>query len=357
MTTTNATNTTNTTQNLEELNLDDLDLDLGEGQDLDATVEPMPWGDWAELGVLGQAGQVAREVLESLGPAEEQRSPYELLAQYRVPVTPSEALECLSTIVEPVRLLALYKHYFPKELAESKAQLLPGPDCVYSAAEIEFFNLVNAHLFPLWDYILEWQIDEDQRDMVIPCAPQAMEIRDREADDFREGWHLLFVLEGQKAIDDLPEESPCLELREELEAYCTVLRAKRSLDYEGPFTWAQLGEIGQREGGPLVHLETAIRMIHESTGNAWLDISQELALEARDVFWTREWVDVLAEEWKEAGVMLRDVCTLIDWLEEDIENQRRVLQIWQQGLLEGDTEIALALEAANVFRERVRVGV
>ncbi len=69
--------------------------------------------------------------------------PVALLRPYRVAVTVREALAYLEGIVAPLRLLALYKHFFPEEFAASKAQAFPAGGALYSDREVEFFQLIN----------------------------------------------------------------------------------------------------------------------------------------------------------------------------------------------------------------------
>lgn len=314
----------------DELDLDQLDL---ENVNLEGR-----FGEYGALQALGEAGEAAIETLESL------LSPWDLLAPYRVPVTPTEALTCLETILEPIRLLALYKHYFPEEFAKSKAEMLPR-EYAYSDAEIEFLRLVDERLFPIWEHVIMWHMDEGERDTVIPCAPQAMEVYNRELEDFESGWHLLFILERFVRLDDLPDGSPCQEWVDDLWEYLTWLPER----YIGPFTFEQLDALGHTLEGPLKHLPMAVRMLHEGTGNAWLDITQEMAAQDRSVHWSRDWVDALAEEWGEAKEIQTQVNELIEWLEEDRTNQRQLFDLYRQGL-----DDLLAARAEETERIRVR---
>jgi hypothetical protein len=306
---------------------DDLDLDeldLGEFAD--------EWhrereAEFYAVGEAGQVGQVADDALEFL------LSPCDLLAPYRVPVKVSEAIAYLESILDPVRILALFQHYFPVAFKNTQAKMVASSSNTYSDAEIEFFRLVDTHLFPLWDYILEWQLEEEIREMAIPVAPQAMEVWDRDMDDFRHGWHVLFILEGVKAVGDLPEDSPYLIWREELEAFSRV-PGEPSPYYEGR---VRLNETDA--SGPLAYLEDAVRMLHQGTGNVWLDVSSEEALESHgSVVWCREDVDALAEEWEEAARIKERAYRLIDWLEQDTAHQRLLIDLWQRGVEEAEED-------------------
>src|SRR5512135_1794788 len=95
------------------------------------------------------------------------------LARQRMPSV-RYACRCLSDALDGVCILSLYKHCFPRQYARSSSPVLIGGDERYTQRELEFFRLVNQHLFPMSDDVLEdWP--DNGRDEYIPIVPMGMD--------------------------------------------------------------------------------------------------------------------------------------------------------------------------------------
>jgi hypothetical protein len=89
-------------------------------------------------------------------------------------VSVGQACRCLSDALDSVRILSLYKQCFPRQYARSSSPLLIAGDERYMEREYEFFRLVNQHLFPLPDEVMDdWP--DNQRDEYIPLTPMGID--------------------------------------------------------------------------------------------------------------------------------------------------------------------------------------
>ncbi len=93
------------------------------------------------------------------------------------PVSAREAVEQLAARQESSRILLLYRRYFPLQFARSTAStLIPihDRDASYSERELEFFRLVDEHLFPLPEIMFDME-----RLSSIPIYPHIVKLAER----------------------------------------------------------------------------------------------------------------------------------------------------------------------------------
>jgi hypothetical protein len=265
--------------------------------------------------------------------------PGELLRAYIVPATPVQALLFLSRTVQPVKLLALYQHYFPEEMAASSARMAPDEAEAYSPAEIEFFRLVNNRLFPLDEYLL-WCMTEDEfadertegRVMRVPVTPVGLEWWDQDPKDFRVGWQFLITLFHTIVVEGLGYDLSDTQLDSSL--YQEI----DEMNGEGlELTEERLTSACEGLKEPLCWLPLAIEMISHETGCAWLDADDQY--HELVASWNRKEIDWLASEWKECKEIDAKVYALLDWLDGgnedaagagDVGHMREVLALWRE---------------------------
>ena len=295
------------------------------------------------------------------------RTLVEILRPYWVPASVSEAQRYLHEHVAPVRLIGLYKHYFPDEYRRSEASMTVQPGEMFAEAEKEFFRLVDNRLFPLYEdgldylveeYAAEWRdvdyLDEgegrpDPRDFAIPVMPTGLPgWRESWPQDYRAGWRLLMAAVAGAARDDR-ENLPAPLTPELLDA-----AGQLNLFSQAPGGWARLdwtrlselcvGMVG--EDTPLRALPNALNMLDCDTGCVFLDAFPDEALGPTvEAYWTREDMDWLIEEYKKANEYDAPVYRFLEWLETDGGHMHRTIDLLKGCIVEDPGE------------GRVRIGV
>lgn len=245
----------------------------------------------------------------------------ELLRPYEVPWSPRKALHYLDGRLEDLGILICYAHFFPQEWARSTAPRTRAAGDYYSAAEEEFFVLVNRDLFPLVEY---WQDDEstpDARELLIPVDCFALARPNADPVCWPEGYRILGVLLGEwdpRATDLDPAQTAALRA---LEAQHEATAA-RWIAYDA------LLALGRVDGGPPWDLLPQARAIVEhNTGNEWIDYDEYM--EGPDLPWEIRVVESLAAEFVAAKALLPTVRPLIDYIETHFEE---VLTAWTHAL-------------------------
>src|SRR5215212_702403 len=189
----------------------------------------------------------------------------ELLRWHRLQLTFSAARECLEQYRDRANLLALYQHYFPQEYAASTAGVRPAKGAVYSAQEIEFFELVNARFFPL---PLDVFLDEYEgvRSTTLPVMTLGIDWWLDSVADLRPGWQLLLLLVGEVAVTDVEVDPRFLK---------TYAKRIKPRPPGSQIDWDDFKAACQAAGDPLTALPLALDMLDHDTGNIWLDPSDE----------------------------------------------------------------------------------
>jgi hypothetical protein len=252
-----------------------------------------------------------------------------LLRPYRVSVTVQEALAYLDAIGQPLRLLALYKHFFPAEFGASKGAPFPVGSQVYSDKELEFFRLIDSQLFPLayW-FIDQTEDDIEERDIFIPVWPEML-IDPEKAwiGRLRQGWQLLFITAGMFRDGDLGSVDEEFGRLIERAASLPELTATRFQNIIAAFEGLE---------GPLRHVPMACRVIDQSTDCVWLDAFPDQAYGPTiQQEWSIEGVVWLRDEYETRQEITANVDSLLDWLEAGHENRVRLLEIWESALAVG----------------------
>lgn len=245
----------------------------------------------------------------------------EHLRRYRLPATFAEAETYLRWRRETVHLLTIYQKYFPEDFPQRWAldqeTLLPASTDTYSESELACLRLIEARLFPFaLDHLLQC-CEEGERLSTIPLWSFGIDRWNQPLQDFSPGWQLLLLLiEG--AENELDLDADVLDALQQLE------RSPRGLSLPHLETLCQLAE------APLTYLPVALRMLDHSTENAFLDPTDELPCE--DLFWEVADIELLAEHWREAEVMIQQAEQLTEWLAAEPSRLRKVIALWNDAL-------------------------
>jgi len=71
-------------------------------------------------------------------------------------------------------------------------------------------------------------------------------------------------------------------------------------------------------------------MLDHETENAFLDPTDEMPCE--DLFWELADIELLAEHWREAEVMMQQAEQLTEWLAAEPTRLRKVIELWNRAL-------------------------
>jgi hypothetical protein len=247
-----------------------------------------------------------------------------LLEDYLLPETLDEAMDYLSYLASIFTLLDLYQHYFPGEFARSTRSILPAKDAAYSEREIEFFELISNHLFPLPFHLVDDILERQERDVGFPLAAMGREWWDSDVRDWELGWQLLLWMTGEQSPRDIVEAAEgrnfdprIFELpvrqgnRFAIEALCLHCRGLT---------------------GPLAYLPVALKMLWHDTGCWFLDITSE---QVEYLDWSREDMDRLIKQGRLYNTLTDQADTLITWIDSDpFNNFQEVIRLWNAYVLE-----------------------
>lgn len=239
------------------------------------------------------------------------------------------AIARLQALAESAQILSLYRHYFPRRYAVSKKSMLYNNWQVYSPRELEFMELVEKRLFPLASDVLA---DSDERYPYLPICSQAIDMEDTAR--LRPALQLLIGLVGGVYADVNWDEllthlSPGSQL------------PMTSVDACGQYEvdWEKFETECARLGGPMKHIGMAFSIVTYSTGNFWLDYTDEILCYGNyDFPWTVEATEYLAAEWKQAEAMTKTLCQVLDWLEARPGCVAQLITTWNASLHPAESE-------------------
>jgi hypothetical protein len=264
---------------------------------------------------------------------------------------PSEAAEFLGMLDSTVDLLVLFQHYFPAQFQQAMERRVPFLSVSgesYSKLEVQFFKLVDEHLFPLpLDLVMGDPFDDRVFAYRIPVMPFGIDADCYGYDELDFGWQLLFYLLGT-----LSEQ----ELREYAHIKDDVL-FQVPLAGRGEVSRSLLELRCQVQSGPIAYLPQAIEMIHNETGTIWLDACQD---EPIDVFWAQDDVDELSRQYKLALDIREKADSFSAWLEEDpvphCAQVSRLLIACARDTAPRESRPRVAIVSAARFAEGINMG-
>jgi hypothetical protein len=228
-------------------------------------------------------------------------------------------------LTDPVDILNLYKRYFPEQYAASTASSLPlvdyreinpnaDPDQFvwgFSARELEFFKLVDRHLFPIEADWLEDMALSGERITDIPVTRMLSYSDDfeYEMDDLEAGRLISLVLCGLVGLER------ALEVDGFHDAWAGILE-DRLEEGEGPAyrafcrTLKQICEDLDRSspGHPVAGLFDLLCAMHKDTDTAFIDQYDEMQQDS--YYWTVESIETLREQFLVADAICDRVINL-----------------------------------------------
>lgn len=242
------------------------------------------------------------------------------LRAFELPLTVKEALFYLEKLDDTFGKLYLYQKLFSIEFAASSALALPKDGEAYSQKEIEFFKLVDQNLFPVsWELYEDEALHEGQRDNAIWVQSLGPEWWECGPQDLAEGWQILLILTLTiKAEDTGGLSDETLQILNERKA--------------GELSWPKLEWLCQNNGvsPPLNALPKALEMLDRSTGNVWLDYTDESPY--GEAVWCEEDMVELAGQYRAASERIDQVMDFFDWMQAYPENLREVVKLWNRAI-------------------------
>ena len=214
--------------------------------------------------------------------------------------TPLRAVARLSRRLESLHLLTLYRRYFPRQYARSRASTQPARGCGHSAMEIEFAHRL-ARRFP---FNADWMEDCEERLDFIPVYTGALEVE--AADDWRPPWRAIYQLiqgefNGADNVAGWEEFEQRLPSGSELPVeYTRPLNQGYRLDVKK--LWRKL-----RQAFPdhFQGLQVMFAMADYGTGNPFLDTTDEMLGNSQLPEWSEKEIDWLTRQWAAADKLLK----------------------------------------------------
>gem|GEM_PF-798928 len=222
-----------------------------------------------------------------------------------------EAVEQLAVWQESSRILLLYRRYFPQKFARSIAStVIPihQDERGYSERELEFFQLVDQHLFPLPEMMFDVE-----RLPSLPIYPQGLDWED-ERDNLRLSLRTAMALVAE---DDgmLWETWLPPGLRPE----------------SGEQDWDRFAEICRKEKGLAVRFPLLIELAAHDTGNMWLDVDWESSWE--EYPWDETAMEYLKKEWRTAQRIFAQLNPLLNQMDKHPRYWlKRLVKLWNRAI-------------------------
>ncbi|OKH36225.1 hypothetical protein NIES2119_18160 [[Phormidium ambiguum] IAM M-71] len=256
------------------------------------------------------------------------KSALQILQQCQSITDFKSATDYLLAHLNTYQLLTLYQELFPLEWGKSQSELY-SEDGNHSPKELEFISLVNEHLFPIDDMIIEGAYEE--RLYQIPVSPQGVDWQDHEEgiDALRSGWQILLPLShsGRWWLESVAGDDGKSWYEGTFGYSFKDIASPEQADFK------LLKRLAFRVVSPINALPTALAILDLETGNTWLD--QVVYYESywnrnfESKPWTIEAINSLTNEWKKATQLLDKTDELIDWIESDPNtNFSHILALW-----------------------------
>jgi hypothetical protein len=236
---------------------------------------------------------------------------------------PREAIDYLAGQMEGAHLLRLYRHYFPKDYAASRASLRVRPSSAHSPREVEFIRLVGERLFPVADIGFELA---DERLDYIPVETFALE--EEQMDAWKPVWLILYSLvQGPPGTlidwDSLTTAFPGVALTR------PVFAIDEKLTYQVDWT-RFFRRVAARYRDQATGIRRAGLYAGYATNNAFRDTTADTLSYSVMPTWTKAEINALAIEWRRAKAMLAEIDAAADWLTETPEQLDRLIQLWNE---------------------------
>ena len=188
----------------------------------------------------------------------------------------------------------------------------------YSPKEIEFLELVDQKLFPIY---LDYYLDGEEREETIYIPNFGPDSWGMEWDDLHGGWQILLKLTGHLEVGRFKDVEDCHQ----------AALAEIFMTLEGSqVDWAKLEERCRSQEEPLASLPLAFEMLEHDTGNIFLDPTDETP--ADNLEWAVTDIDFLIQQFEQAQAMLDKTNKLLDWLTTSPAHLQEVINLWNECL-------------------------
>lgn len=216
------------------------------------------------------------------------------------------SLDYLSAIRSRMVIFDLYQQCFPNDWAATTASSV-SLGTSYSDREIEFFQRLEDHWFPI--YVPEERLD------YIEIQRFSCDLDEIEFDELSAVESLITGLYGNSDWHSVMQK---LGSPTEIEPPIASQRVE----------WKRLEKVFSKAEAPLRYFPNCIRCVGRFTGNVFFDSSWEEPLDGFD--WTIESLTLLREEWQKAKRLLEQEQELDDWLTEDPSRIGQIVALWNR---------------------------
>ena len=226
-------------------------------------------------------------------------------------ISARDAMAHLSVWQESSRILHLYQRYFPRQFACSTASdaiPIQHGDAGYSMLELEFFTLVDQHLFPLPELFFDME-----RHGCIPLYPQGVDWEDPR-DDMRLSLRAAMALVSN-------DDSMLWEAW--LPPHLRPIPSKHD--------WEHFAELCRNEKGLAARFPLLLDFVGRDTGNTWLDSNWEGYWE--NYPWEEAAMEYLKEEWRKAQRIFAQLNPLLDRMDKHPRYWlKRLVTLWNRSI-------------------------
>ena len=261
-------------------------------------------------GVLTPAPEPARQTLPIPPAIVSAAAAIQRLRSFRI-IPAREAIEQLAVWQESSRILLLYCRYFPQPFAHSTAStLIPihQNERGYSERELEFFNLIDRHLFPLPEMMFDME-----RLSSIPIYPQGVDWEDE-----RENMRL-----SLRAAMALVSDDDTMLWEAWLPPYLRPESGERD--------WDRFAELCRNAKGLAVRFPLLLGLVALDTGNMWLDVSWECCWE--EYPWEETAMEYLKKEWRKAQRIFAQLNPLLGQMDKHPRYWlKRLVKLWNSAI-------------------------
>ena len=257
----------------------------------------------------------------------------ELLQEW-LDITPLSAIVTLENMMCAAHMLKLYKHFFPKQYAASRANDRRSTNrrfSSYTDKEQEFLRLLE-NTIPINEFYLE--VEEERFDC-IPLNVASVDYEDVEnyATPIVVFWTLY---QGEEGIQD-----PC-SFWDRIEAELppgAELPVFRDEERSGPFEidWKKFERLFRKTfpGHIRRSLRWLMKFVCYSTGNEFLDTTADMLGNSTLPSWNIREIRWLMEEWSRAEKINHEIDRARTWLEADhCRGLADFIHIWNQCTVE-----------------------
>lgn len=244
----------------------------------------------------------------------------QILRSWYLPSNLSKAASHLYLFKWWLGLHQTYHYFFHDQYANvAKHWLIYEEDDSYPMAsewELNLFNLINEHLFPMPEGVLE---GEEIPSGIPVVSPYMLNWWDLDYEDLSISFQLVIRLWNPDIFNHF--KIPDFFTRK-------LLKKIKALDgLDGKDLDIKLLESKCAEHPYLSILPLLISFLDKDTGNPWIDYNDELHIEYE---WNIKNLELLTEQWHECEDTFSKISSLDEWLESSHKNIHKLVDLWQE---------------------------